>query len=119
MRSRYCAYVTGNSDYLLATWHATTRPPLPDLSADTARWRRLVVVEAREDPASDRGEVEFAAAAVDGRQLLTLHERSRFMREGGQWFYLDGEARWERSPLPGRNDPCCCGSGKKFKKCCG
>ncbi|MEZ5505160.1 MAG: YchJ family metal-binding protein [Gammaproteobacteria bacterium] len=47
----------------------------------------------------------------------TLHERSRFVKEDGRWFYLDGEML--PLPSPGRNDPCWCGSGQKFKKCHG
>ena len=62
--------------------------------------------------------MHFRATHRDGDGFAVLEERSRFVRENGHWFYLDGEHTV--TPLkPGRNDPCPCGSGRKFKKCCG
>lgn len=117
MRSRFSAYLLKLSDYLADTWHPSTRPALLDISKDDTQWQRLVIVATELGEASDsEGVVEFAAYYQGGQ----LHERSRFLKEEGQWFYLDGDI------LPpvtaarvGRNDPCPCGSGKKFKECCG
>ena len=76
-------------------------------------------------------EGERCYACEDGRSAIFRHkestqsltERSRFVRRDGQWYYLDGEYETEttrrETPKIGRNDPCPCGSGKKFKKCCG
>jgi len=117
MRSRYSAYVLKRSDYLADTWHPSTRPASLDLHSDTTSWQCLRIVATEKGGAGDsEGTVEFTADYLGGQ----LHERSRFLREGGKWFYLDGEML---PPLTagkvGRNDPCPCGSGKKFKRCCG
>ncbi len=117
MRSRYCAYVLKRSDYLAATWHPSTRPASLDVSSDDTAWQRLVIVDTEKGGIDDReGEVEFAAYFLGGE----LHERSRFLKEAGQWLYVDGDILPPRTEVKvGRNDPCPCGSGKKFKKCCG
>jgi len=117
MRSRYCAYVLRLSAYLAATWHPSSRPASLDISGDDTPWQRLVILATEKGGATDsEGVVEFAAYYRGGQ----LHERSRFVKEEGQWFYLDGEIL---PPLAetkvGRNGPCPCGSGRKFKKCCG
>ena len=117
MRSRYSAYVLKNTDYLAATWHPSTRPTVLDLASDGTAWQRLAILATQHGGADDdTGTVEFAAFFSGGQ----LHERSRFVKQEGRWFYLDGEIL---PPLVqakvGRNDPCPCGSGKKFKKCCG
>jgi len=117
MRSRYSAYVLKLSTYLAETWHPSTRPTNLDLTADTTAWQGLEII-ACEDGIGDShgGYVEFVAQYAGGQ----LHERSRFLQEGGRWFYVDGEIL---PPLPpakvGRNDPCPCGSGIKYKRCCG
>jgi SEC-C motif-containing protein len=116
MRSRYSAYVLKLSDYLAATWHASTRPPSLDIGSDTTVWLRLSILSAEKGgKGDDEGMVEFAADYQGGQ----LHERSRFLKEAGRWFYLDGEMLPSQSAEKvGRNDPCPCGSGRKFKKCC-
>jgi len=91
MRSRYSAFALGLAPYLLASWHPSTRPAELDLD-DGVTWRRLQIVDtvAGAGAATD-GVVEFRAAyrTADGAGLL--HERSRFVREGGRWFYLAGD----------------------------
>ncbi|MGZ8180137.1 YchJ family protein [Williamsia sp. SKLECPSW1] len=90
MRSRFTAFAVGDADHLLATWHPTTRPPSIDLNPDV-RWYRLDVESvAAGGPFDDRGEVTFRAyhRAPQGRGVLA--ERSRFVREDGRWYYLDG-----------------------------
>jgi len=92
MRSRYCAYVLGLGDYLRDTWHASTRPAEP-IDFDAAlRWLGLEVrrhVQADADHAT----VEFVARSKAGGRAMRLHETSRFVREGGRWFYVDGDLR--------------------------
>lgn len=91
MRSRYSAYVLGLHDYLLATWHPSTRPQALELGDPVAtRWLELEV--KRHGAQADTGTVEFVARfKVGGASAVRLHERSRFLREDGRWYYLDGE----------------------------
>jgi SEC-C motif-containing protein len=90
MRSRYTAFVTMNEPYLLTTWHASKRPQSVPLDRAT-RWLGLKIVEAVATGAKT-GEVEFIARCrVGGGSAARLHERSRFVREGGRWFYVDGD----------------------------
>ncbi|EEX66852.1 hypothetical protein VCJ_000748 [Vibrio metoecus] len=67
---------------------------------------------------NDEGFVHFRAFLAQQGQEYCLEERSRFLNEDGRWYYIDGEFP-EALARQGRNDPCACGSGKKFKKCCG
>jgi SEC-C motif-containing protein len=91
MRSRYSAFALERADYLLATWHSSTRPASLDFDAG-AKWLGLEVREHKTTGA-DTAEVEFVARyRVDGR-AVRLHERSRFVREDGRWFYVDGDQR--------------------------
>ncbi|MBS0225996.1 MAG: hypothetical protein JSS25_06640 [Proteobacteria bacterium] len=90
MRSRYSAYVMGLEDYLLMSWHPTTRPQPPLLPTDaTLKWLRLKVI-AHHAIDVDHAEVEFIARCLDNGARRDLHERSRFVRESGDWFYVDG-----------------------------
>lgn len=94
MRSRYAAFAVGDADYLLATWHPSTRPADLDLDDDVT-WRRLDVVATSAGGPLDRtGVVEFVAhyRSDETRERASLHEISSFVREGGRWYYLDGEA---------------------------
>lgn len=115
MRSRYGAFVLELPDYLLATWHTSTRPS--GLEPDTATtWKRLEVLESGEE--GDRGWVHFRATFREGGRWAVLEEISSFVREAGHWFYLAGNPAIHRLK-PGRNMPCPCGGGRKFKACCG
>ena len=89
MRSRYSAFVLQDADYLLATWHPRTRPPRVDFDLGT-KWLGLQVRDHRATGA-DRAEVEFVARWRVGGRAVRLHERSRFEREAGRWFYIDGD----------------------------
>ncbi len=114
MRSRYGAFALNLTDYLLATWHPSTRPA--SLAPDaTTQWVRLEVLDR--DERDDTGRVHFRATFREGRRWAVLEEASRFVREAGRWYYLDGTPSVTRLK-PGRNDPCPCGSGKKGKACC-
>ncbi|MFC5302619.1 YchJ family protein [Azospira restricta] len=88
MRSRYCAYVLGLHDYLLATWHARTRPATLD-EAPT-RWLGLEV-KRHAATGDDSATVEFVARYRAGGRGHRLHETSRFLREDGRWYYVDGD----------------------------
>lgn len=90
MRSRYCAYAMSLEPYLQATWHASTRPPMLDLSADKGtRWLGLEI-KRHETTGADTAIVEFIARYKVGGRAHRLHEVSRFVRENGRWYYLDG-----------------------------
>lgn len=115
MRSRYSAFALRLTDYLLSTWHPSTRPS--HLAADEATaWKRLEILAA--DEAGDQGRVHFRATFREGRHWSVLEENSRFVREAGRWTYLDGDPAVRRLK-PGRNAPSPCGSGRKLKACCG
>ena len=92
MRSRYSAYVLGLADYLRDTWHTSTRPAEPIAFEPGLRWLGL---EVRRHAVQDDGlaTVEFIARSKLGGRAHRLHEISRFVREGGCWYYLDGEQR--------------------------
>lgn len=115
MRSRFTAFVQNRTDYLQATWHPSTRPEHLDL-ANSPDWVGLSVLES--DASGDQGHVHFRAYYRAGGQWRFLEERSAFVRESGHWFYVKGETR-DESFKPGRNEGCLCGSGRKFKRCCG
>ena len=90
MRSRYTAFVVGDTRHLVATWHPRTRPD--DLTLDPAqRWIGLEIIDAVGGGQGDEdGVVEFRARWRHGRHQGELHERSWFVRRGGRWVYLDG-----------------------------
>ena len=121
MRSRYVAYCNGNVDYLVATRHSSTRRFDDRInlvkSVKTTVWEALTVLNTRQGRQNHRtGYVEFMAVHSQPN-WGQLHERSRFIKENGRWFYVDGEML--PPILPQRNQACWCGSGKKFKHCHG
>ena len=89
MRSRYSAFVGERGDYLLATWHASRRPPAIDFDTG-AKWLGLEV-RRHQSTGPDSAEVEFVARWRVGGRAVRLHERSRFVHEGGRWYYVDGD----------------------------
>jgi SEC-C motif-containing protein len=91
MCSRYSAFVLARADYLLATWHSSTRPASLDFDAG-AKWLGLEVREHKATGA-DTAVVEFVARYRVAGAAVRLHERSRFVREGDRWFYVDGDQR--------------------------
>jgi len=95
MRSRYVAYTLGREDYLLATWHPSTRPTTLDMvDKIETKWLGLKVKRHEynlQEP--DRAVVEFVARYKVGGRAHRLHEVSRFVRDGEQWFYVDGDIR--------------------------
>jgi SEC-C motif-containing protein len=87
MRSRYSAYALGLIDYLLATWHPSTSPG--ELELSPVKWLGLEVRHAA--MSGDAGVVEFVARLKDSGKAQRMHEISRFVREAGQWYYIDGQ----------------------------
>lgn len=92
MRSRYSAYVLGLGDYLRSTWHASTRPAEPIDFDPALRWLGLEVRRHVQADA-DHAVVEFVARSKHGGRAVRLHETSRFVREAGRWFYVDGDVK--------------------------
>ena len=90
MRSRYSAFAMQNATYLLATWHPTTRPVELDFTPGQ-QWVLLEVVAVATD--GDHATVEFTARSKIGGKLHGLHEVSRFVLEGGRWYYVNGIVR--------------------------
>lgn len=126
MRSRYSGYVMGEKEYLLATWHPSTRPSSLDLST-TPQWTSLEILSTHKgQPGDQTGIVVFKATAPSGLTTVVMHEESLFVYEDEHWLYLSGKdlspqahGMLPHPPKTGRNAPCPCGSGKKFKRCCG
>ncbi len=118
MKSRYSAYALGNGRYLVDTAVPENRyeadVELIEEHAKQTQWLSLQIVDASEE--NDSGMVEFKAFYDENGTVKMLHERSRFVKLDGRWFYADGKLF---DTKVGRNDPCPCGSGKKYKKCCG
>jgi SEC-C motif-containing protein len=130
MRSRYTAFVLHEADYLLATWDPAHRPGHLSLKQDRTEWLGLQIIETEAGSATDvTGRVHFIARfRLDGKEQA-LAENSRFRKDADRWLYIDGEvAPTEKPgsapataarPSTGRNEPCPCNSGLKFKRCCG
>ncbi|WP_042283568.1 YchJ family protein [Citrobacter sedlakii] len=118
MRSRYCAFVMKDADYLIKTWHPDCNAAAfrDEISAGFAstEWLGLTVFEQSGAESDELGYVSFVARFRENGKAGVILERSRFLKENGRWYYIDGTR-----PQIGRNDACPCGSGKKFKKCCG
>ena len=130
LRSRYCAFVKHEIDYLIETAHPDTQKELKreeiEEWATQSEWKGLFVGNmAAGGPDDDEAAIEFVANYVNEKgEEVNHHERSYFQRVDGDWRFVDGEpAKPEpvrrEEPKIGRNDPCTCGSGKKYKKCCG
>ncbi|VDY64479.1 Predicted metal-binding protein related to the C-terminal domain of SecA [Shimwellia blattae] len=118
MRSRYSAFVMHQADYLVASWHPQCRAEgLKDeleRGFPATRWLGLTVYDTHPGRTPEEGFVSFVARFEENGKPGAIIECSRFLKEQGRWYYIDGTR-----PQFGRNDPCPCGSGKKFKKCCG
>lgn len=128
MRSRYTAHVLGNADYLADTLsaeqHADYDKDEAKQSFDDTKWLGLDIRKAEMGGEKDEtGTVEFVARYRSGGQQAAHHELSFFTREEGRWVFsgceMNPKAATVRVEKVGRNDPCPCGSGKKYKKCCG
>ena len=106
MRSRFSAYASKQFDYVLATY---TKVRQPELSVN----------ELTANAANATDTVDFTAYYFENKNLYQLHETSNFIVEDGKWCYHDGILHDDCGKVKyGRNLPCLCGSGKKFKQCC-
>ncbi len=129
MRSRYSAYCEHAIDYLGDTLHPDHRADWDREAtrrwSEAAEWLGLEIVSTEAgQPDDSEGWVEFIATFKERGETKRHHERSHFQKAGGRWYYVDGElpkpqTQRHEAPKVGRNDPCPCGSGKKYKKCCG
>ena len=123
MRSRYTAYALHDGTYLQATWDATKRPERIDFSRENIEWLRLEITETKKGGVQDsKGLVTFKAYYSQEGEEYVMNEISRFTKHDGRWFYLDGTikaiGKIGGQVNLGKNAPCSCGSGKKFKRCC-
>lgn len=128
MKSRYTAYSIGEAQYLYDTTHQKHRSEykiegIEQWSKENT-WTNLEIISVEHGSVSDTiGVVEFKAYFTDAKGKNQVHhERSNFQKEEGRWYYLDGKINPKEVDLMKkvhRNDPCPCGSGKKYKKCCG
>lgn len=130
MRARYTAHTQGAMAYILATHHPATRTDIDENA--TARWASesewlgldIIAVDGGEAD-DDSARIQFTARYRDAARRRHVHnELGVFERYHGQWYFRDAEmppvSQFRRDdPKQGRNDPCACGSGRKFKKCCG
>ncbi len=129
MRSRYSAYAVGQIEYLGNTLHPDNRH---DHDVDATRswainseWLGLEIGATEAGGKEDtEGMVEFTATFKEKGVQRKHHEKSRFVKVEDSWYYVDGdlvapETQVRDTPKVGRNEPCPCGSGKKYKKCCG
>ncbi len=129
MRARYSAYTQGEIDFIVDSHDPETADQVDrDASASwskKAEWLGLEVVSTEAGAAGDdRGKVEFIARYRMEGADLAHHEHAEFRRHEGSWVYVDGEMVKPKpvvrdQPKVGRNEPCPCQSGKKYKKCCG
>ncbi|MEG1788855.1 MAG: YchJ family protein [Kiritimatiellia bacterium] len=129
MRARYTAYACVNIDFLYNSSSPKVQQEFdPESSrrwAEGSEWTGMEVIATEGGlEADDEGVVEFIANYLVNGTPYRHHERSNFQRLNGEWKFVDGELIKEQpihreTPRIGRNDPCPCGSGKKYKKCCG
>ena len=123
MRARYSAYATGAISFLEKSTHSKTRKHFDPEGAERwsrdSRWHGLTIL-AVDSFLPNRAHVNFEARFDDKSGEAVIHrERSLFEREDEEWRFVSGGAIPVTSQKIGRNEPCPCGSGKKYKKCCG
>jgi SEC-C motif domain protein len=139
MRSRYVAYVTADVDYLESSLAPESKADFDAKAAKQwakqAKWKGLKIISTEKGGLDDTtGTVEFIATYEQGKEGFDHHEVSTFKKIKNHWYFVDGEAHTHKEgedhhhekpqtvvrtePKIGRNDPCSCGSGKKYKKCC-
>lgn len=129
MRARYTAYARRQTEFLGESLHPDQRHDYDSAAtrrwAQKSQWLGLEVVACKDGgTGDDAGEVEFVAVYKENEAIHRHHEKSQFTKLNGRWYFVDGEivppaTRVNAAPKVGRNDPCPCGSGKKYKKCCG
>ena len=128
MRSRYTAFTLGEVGYIYDSVHPSKRDDHDRESIRTwsqkSTWHGLEILETQKGSADDsEGTVEFAAHYNNKKGRQRHHELASFRKYEGHWYFYDGKQPSvttvvREAPKVGRNDPCPCGSGKKYKKCC-
>jgi SEC-C motif-containing protein len=124
MRARFTAHSLRDFAFVHRTYRPTSKQPfVPVPDGPTTEWTRLEIHSHRPGKTPDVATVEFSAYGKEGGVEQVLHEKAEFVRKGGEWIYTrplrEGPAPFrEVAKKPGRNDPCPCGSGKKYKHCC-
>lgn len=137
MRARYSAYVKVNPEFLKNSLAPEARGDFKE--SDVREWARSSEWMGLDILKAEGNQVEFIAKYKTQGKVLEHHEVSTFRKTGDQWYFVDGESHVHEEgkghehhaapavpkkpivreePKVGRNDPCACGSGKKFKKCC-
>ena len=129
MRARYSSYVTGDIQFLKASATKEVQEEFDEQASKawsaSAEWHGLEIIRTEGGTARHKkGVVEFRALYTANGEFCNHHEVSNFVKEEDGWKFADGELVGEKpivreEPKVGRNDPCPCGSGKKYKKCCG
>ena len=129
MRSRYTAFTKTEVDYILNTVHPEKREQHDEKTvhnwAKNSDWIGLEILDTEKGgPDDTEGVVEFKVQYYQKGKRQTHHEIAQFKKEEDTWYFLDGNAPQQEQvtrtgPKIGRNDPCPCNSGKKYKKCCG
>jgi len=124
MRSRFTAYAMQNDSYLLETWDSGKRPKTINFSKENVIWTKLELINSKKGCKKDKkGIVEFKAYYMQDNKAYVMNEISRFTKTTGKWLYLDGVVKSitkvGQQTSQGKNAACPCGSGKKFKRCCG
>ena len=124
MRARFTAHVTFDFRFLHESYRPTSdKPYVAEEGEPTMQWTKLVVHAPEPSVDPDKAYVDFSAYGTEDGVEKVLHEKAEFLRVGGKWLYNRearlGPAPYKSSaPKVGRNDPCPCGSGKKYKQCC-
>lgn len=124
MRARFSAHAVGNFKFLHDSYRATAgRPYVPEDGEPEITWTRLEIHGHETTDNPDRSFVDFSAYGTEVGVEKVLHEKAEFLRVNGTWLYnremrLGPAPYRSASPKVGRNDPCPCGSGKKYKHCC-
>lgn len=129
MRARYSSYAKADTDYLQNSLHPDKRddhnPESTRNWAQNSDWHGLEIIRTENGEGDDiEGDVEFQATFTTRGDKEVHHELAHFKKEEGTWYYYEGEpvipeTYIRETPKVGRNEPCPCGSGKKYKKCCG
>lgn len=129
MRARYSAYATGAIDFIMNSTLPEERKNCDrkeiELWSKESEWEGFQLISSEAGGATDEeGKIEFVATYKTRGQTIDHHEISTFKKIGQTWFFADGKMVTQKpyiraTPKVGPNDPCPCGSGKKFKKCCG
>lgn len=129
MRARYSAYAKTAVNFIITTTIDEKRKECDEKAirewSENSTWHKLEIISTEKGSAEDtEGMVEFIAHFTEADEEKTYHEKGTFKKIDGAWLYVDGDIQKQKPFVRiedkiSRNDPCTCGSGKKFKKCCG